>query len=225
VNQAAQALHAKRVTLHFGVSDLQPFLRDQKWGRWTGNGEWGAKAWLGQPLLRWTLADLTDPDRTKRTYEILKRFLALARRELGLLSFGQSSILEWETNNLESISSRSFSMKGGNEDLASLAERLTPCLRAILMRAIMMPGDAGNSLSISLLAFCAALRDHGVDLDPDNLFAKLFVAVKQKAHTGSSPAATSSGIINSDRTSQAKVLQSLLDFTSAVRELSTEMVA
>lgn len=179
VNQAVLALHAKKVEIKFGSSDIPAPFSGQKCGHWRGLDDWGAEIWLGEPLLRWTLADLTDRDWLRRTYEILKRFLGLARRELELISFGQSSVLEWSTNDLPSITSKVAMMKSGLKSLASLAESCTPSLSAILMQAITMPGDTGNSLSLSLLAFIAALRDHGVEIDPGNLFGNLFIAIKQ----------------------------------------------
>jgi hypothetical protein len=181
VNQAVLALHAKSVTIKFGVSDILPLLPGQEWGRWSGGGEWHAKVWLGPPLLRWSLADLTTPGWAQRTYAILKRFLVLARWELELLSFGHWSCLQWQPNDLESISSSPFSSKTTNEDLPSLVGRLNPCFRSLLLRAIAMPGDRGLSLCNSLLSVVAALRPYGMDLDPDNFFATVSASIRKSS--------------------------------------------
>lgn len=190
VNHAVLSLHAKRVTIRFGASELPPFFRGQKWSSWKGEADEGATVWLGAPLLRWTLSDLVDHDWAARTYETLKRFIALARRELELLSFGQCSVLDWSTNDAESITSQSGMMKGHPNDLASLADRCAPCLHAIMLRAFSMPDESGNSLMLSLLTLAAALRDSGVEIDPDNLFGKFFFALQKQPDKDDATAAT-----------------------------------
>jgi hypothetical protein len=180
VNHAVLSLHAKRVTIRFGASELPPFFRGQKWGAWAGEADDGATVWLGAPLLRWTLSDLVDNEWPARTYETLKRFIAVARRELELLSFGQCSVLDWSTNDTQTITSQSGMMKGHHDDLASLAGRCAPCLHAIMLQAFSMPADSGNSLTLSLLKLAAALRDSGVEIDPENLFGKFFFALQKQ---------------------------------------------
>ncbi len=87
VNQAVLSLHTQKVTIRFGASDLPPFFHGQKWLPWKGESDDSATVWLGEPLLQWKLSDLDDASWAKRTYEILKRFLAVARREMDILSF------------------------------------------------------------------------------------------------------------------------------------------
>lgn len=181
VNHAVLALHARKVTVRFGVSDIPPLLAGQKWAAWKGESDYGATVWLGEPLLRWTLSDLVDQGWAKRTYETLKHFLAVAHREVELLSFGQCSVLEWSTNDASSIKSQAGIMKGHPDDLKSLADRCAPCLHAIMLHAMSMPGDSGNSLNISLITLAATLRDVGIEIDPDNLFGKFFVALQDQS--------------------------------------------
>ena len=89
VNHAVLALHAEWVRVKFGVSDLPPFLMGQKWMAWKGEDNHGATVWLGEPLLRWTLDDIVHKEWINQTYGTLKRFLILARREIGLLGLGR----------------------------------------------------------------------------------------------------------------------------------------
>ena len=182
VNQAVLALHATNVTIRFGASQLPPFQRGQKQSPWHGEGDNGAIVWLGVPLLQWTLSDLTDYDWAARAYEILKRFIGIARREHELLSFGQSSVLDWSTNDAMSITSRSGMMKGYPNDLTSLAERCSPCLNAIMLQAFSMPAETGNSLMLALVKLAAALRDSGVEVDPEDLFGKFFFSLKNRSN-------------------------------------------
>src|SRR5205807_9693949 len=156
VNQAVFSLHAKKVKIHFGASELPPFLPGQKWAPWREEAEDGATVWLGAPLLRWTLKDLVSHDWAIRTYRTLKRFNALARRELELLSFGQCSVLDWSTNDADSVTSQLGMMKGHSDDLASVANRCAPCLHAIMLRAFWMR-ESGNPLMSSLLTLAVAL--------------------------------------------------------------------
>jgi len=180
VNHAVLSLHAKSATIRFGRSSLPPFLRGQEWLPWAGEPDSGTTVWLGDPVLRWTLADLSDADWGRRAYEILKRFLAVAGREIELLSFGQCSVLGWNTNDLQSIGSQSGLMKGHPDDLRSLADRSAPCLRSIMLHAMSMRNESGQPLMASLLALAAALKNVGVDVDPDALLGKLFFALQQR---------------------------------------------
>ena len=177
VNHAVHSLDARWVTIRFGPSELPAFLHGQKWSPWKGEDNDGATVWLGPPLLRWTLSDLVDRDWATRTYDTLKRFLVLARRERELLLLGQCSVIDWLTNDVTSIASQSGIMKGHPDELASLAVRSAPCLHAIMLRACAMPNGSGHAIMISLLALTAALRDIGVEVDPDNLFGKLSSAL------------------------------------------------
>lgn len=179
VHHAVLSLHAKKVTVRFGASDLPPFFGGQKWGPWKDEADEGATVWLGPALVEWTLGDLVDHDWATRTYETLKRFISVACRELELLSFGQSSVLDWSTNDAASISSQSGMMRGLSDDLSSLADRCVPSLRAMMLRALWLPADTGNPLMLSLLRLVATLRDSGVEIDPGNMFGNIFIALKK----------------------------------------------
>ena len=180
VNQAVLSLHAKKVTIRFGASELPPFCRGQEWAPWGGDGDWGASVWLGPPLLTWTLSQLPDADWAIRTYETLKRFLVLARRELDLLSFGQSSVLAWSTNDTGSIRSHSGLAKSDPKGLPTLLERSAPSLRALIFQASSIRDDSGNSLMVPLLMLAAEFKKRGVEIDPDDFFGKVFVALKSR---------------------------------------------
>jgi hypothetical protein len=190
VNHAVLSLHAKNATIRFGASQLPPFFHGQKWGPWKDEAHEGATVWLGAPLLQWTLSDLVDHDWKARTYETLKRFIGVARRELELLSFGQCSVLDWSTNDTKTITSQLGMMKGHPNDFASLAGRCAPCLHALMLQAWSMPADSGNSLMLSLLKLAAALRDSSVEIDPENLFGKLFFALQKQPNKDDTTPAT-----------------------------------
>jgi hypothetical protein len=178
VNHAVFSLNAESVTVRFGRSALSPFLRGQEWSPWVGKPDHGAIVWLGEPILQWTLADLSDDAWGTRAYEILKKFLVVAQREIELLSFGQCSVLGWKTNDIESIRSQSGLMKSHPCELRSLADRSAPCRHSIMLHASSMRDESGQPLMVSLLALVVALRNIGADIDPENLFGKHFVALK-----------------------------------------------
>jgi len=182
VNHAVLALHAEWVEVRFGISDTEPFFRGQKWAPWKGEPDRGATVWLGEPLLRWSLSDLVDRDWVARTYETLKRFIGVARRELELLSFGQSSVLDWSTNDANSITSQSGLKKGSPDDLESLADRCAPCLRAMMLCAFSMPDESAISIMIPLISLAASLRDVGIEIDRDNMFGDMFFALQNLPH-------------------------------------------
>lgn len=177
VNHAVLALHAEWVNVRFGISDIPPIFTGQKWTSWKGEENNGATVWLGEPILRWTLDNIVDKDWAAQSYGNLKRFLTLARRELELLTLGQCSVLDWSTNEPDSITSQSGMMKGRADDLDSVAKRCAPCLRALMLHALLSHDDSANSLMISLLTLAASLREMGVEVDPDDMFGKFFFAL------------------------------------------------
>ena len=159
VNQAVLALHSDEITMVCRNAE-GPYP-------WEGGPGSSATVSLGQPLLRWSLADMENDSWSISAYEILKRFLGIARREHQLLSFGQCSTLSWSTNDKESIRSSPLGMmKGHPNDFRTLADACMPGLKALLLQAVMAPDERRNSLATSLLAVAASLRDLGVDIDP-----------------------------------------------------------
>ena len=180
VNAAVLALHATRVTIRFGKSELPAFFAGTDWSPWAGGPGDLATVWLGEPLLEWRLGDLVDPNWSGSAYEILKCFLSLARREHELLTLGQCSNLVWSKNDRNSIRSASLMTKGHPDDLPSLAHHCKACLRALFMRGFSMPEEAGNALMIPVISLIAALRELGIDIDEENLFAKFFVALHSR---------------------------------------------
>ena len=190
VNQAVSSLYAKSATLRFGVSGLPPFFRGQRWLPWRADTADAVTVWLGEPILQWAVNDFGGPDWATRAYRVLKRFIAVARRELELLSFGHFSVLDWSTNDADSIASHSGMIKGHPDDLTRLADCCAPCLHAIMIQAVSMPAETGNSLVHSLLTLAAGLRDLGVEIDPENLFGKLFFGSQMRSNKDGTTAGT-----------------------------------
>ena len=141
-------------------------------------------------LRRGHLSDLVDQDWATHTYETLKRLIAVTRRELELLSFGQYSVLDWSTNDASSVTSQFGMIKAHPDDLESLADRCVPCLYAIMLHAFSMSDESGNSLWTSLITLAAALRDIGVEIDPDHLFGKFFVTLQSQPDEDDATTAT-----------------------------------
>jgi hypothetical protein len=172
-NQAVLALHAKQVTLQFGNATHSGAAMYP----WAGEDNDSAIVWLGEPLLEWTVSELADPKWSLSTYEILKRFLGIARRELQLLYLGQASQLEWSTNDKESIRSTFKMMKAHPDNLQNIMSQCLPCLYSLIAHAMALPEERGNTLMIPLVSLIATLRDLGVDVNPSNVFADMFVAL------------------------------------------------
>jgi hypothetical protein len=177
VNHAVLALHAEQVTVRFGPSSMPPFLQGQEWSPWAGEGDHSATVWLGPPLLEWSLGHMTDRPWLAEAYELMKRFLAIARREYELLSFGQGSVLLWATNDKDSIRSSSAFAKSHPDNFEALAERCKPGLEALRDLAFAMPEDRGTPMLSSLVHLVASMRALGADIDPSNFFAKMLVSV------------------------------------------------
>ena len=107
---------------------------------------------------------MDDATWLESAYDILKRFLGIARREYELLSFGQCSELVWLTNDKDSIRSLPLRMiKGHPSDFHGVADQCIPGLNALMLQAMTMP-EEGNSLMISLLGVIASLRELDVNI-------------------------------------------------------------
>jgi hypothetical protein len=176
VNQAVLALHARRVNVRFGSSGLPPALAGSRHAAWAGGENQFGRVWLGEPLLEWSISEIADPAWQERAYAILKHFLRLARRERELLAYGQWTTLDWSTNDLGSIKAGPFAMKGRQADLKRIADMGAPGLQALMLQALAMPEESGRGLMLSLICLSAALRDYGVEVDPEGVFARFFIA-------------------------------------------------
>lgn len=185
VNQAVLSLHAKAVSIRFGNSDLPSFLHGQKHCPWTGTPD-GANVWLGDPLLQWSIHDLVDKNWVQLAYTHLKTFLAVARRELDLLSFGQCSSITWTTNVPDSITADWAMLIGQPDEYASLVSRCAPVIRSLFHHAMTLPMSQGNPVMESLVQLVAVLRESGVDIDKANLFLKMYYAQKFLSTTAGS---------------------------------------
>lgn len=170
VNQAVLSLHAKKVTVRFGESGIAPAFVGQKFLAWRSEGNDAAAVWLGNPLLTWSASDLSDSKWATRTYTLLKAFIAVAQRELALLSFGQISIITWSTNDNTSIKA-SFGLMKGSDEIESVADKCMPGLHALAHHAMSIRNDCGLSLLASLVEVAAVLRRLGIEIDKENIFA------------------------------------------------------
>jgi hypothetical protein len=179
INQAALAMHAEQVIVRFGTSGIPPFLAGADWSPWAGGAEKTVTVWLGEPLLEWSIGDLGQQAWQLSAYGTLKRFLGVVRREYELLSFGQCSAVAWSTNNKESIRSTFAFAKGHPDNFQNIVQNCIPGLRGLMEHSLTMPEERRNSVMVPLLNLVAALRDQGVDIDPENIFAKLFVAFRR----------------------------------------------
>jgi hypothetical protein len=170
-NHAVLALQAEQITMLFCKSE-GPYP-------WAGGPGNSATVWLGPPLLSWTLTEMDDAPWLETAYDILRRFLGIARREYQLLSLGQCSELTWSTNDKDSIrSSRLRMMQGHPDNFHGVADQCMPGLNALLLHAMTMPEERGTPLMISLFGVVASLRDLGVDIDASTgALTKMFVAL------------------------------------------------
>ena len=179
INQAVLSLNSNNVTVRFGPSDNPGIQSGQKWCPWKGASE--TTVWLGPPALQWTLSDVGNKEKARRTYDTLKKMIGVIRRELVFISLGQCSILEWSTNDMDSINSRLGMMKSHPDDLTHVAESCVPCLRAVMNQALnTMSAEASNPLMLPALALASALKEAtGVEIDPDGMFGKFCFALNK----------------------------------------------
>lgn len=165
------------MTIEFGHAKhgIEPY-------QWTSSGTDSATAWVGEPLLEWTLGDLANATWISSAYDVMKRFLAIARREYELLNLGQCSQLIWTKNDKESIRSSFKMIKSKPTDLQSVAQQIFPGMRALMLQAMALPEEPRNQLMIPLIALAAALRNHGVDVQPSNMFANMWALASRDSH-------------------------------------------
>ncbi|MEX2093829.1 MAG: hypothetical protein WD971_14180 [Pirellulales bacterium] len=181
-NQAIWSLHAADIRIRFGNSDLPPMLREQLRSPWTISGE-RPTVWLGEPLMRWTAAELVDRNWCNGAYRMLKRFIPKVQRELALLSLGQSSVIEWSTNDADSIRVKRGMMKGHPSDLQSTIDQCEPSLYALMLKGLTLPDSTGEPILHCLEGLINELRKLDVSIDVDNLVKMLHFAVKKRAET------------------------------------------
>jgi hypothetical protein len=85
-------------------------------------------------------------------------------------------MFDWSTNDLGSIKIGPVAMKGRASDLQRIAEMATPGLRALMLQALTMPEETAQPLIAPQLYLSATLRDYGVGVDPEGIFARILVA-------------------------------------------------
>jgi hypothetical protein len=164
VNQAVLAMHAKKVTIRLGPSNIPGFYPGSMYP-WNGGDDEGVTVWLGHPVLQWTLADIVEKTWLQTTYELLKRFLALVRCELDLLSLGQWTQLEWTTNSSASIKSSMLAAKFHPDDLQSVVDQCSAGLRALFLVATATRDSSGVPMMVALINLVRALRGAGATVD------------------------------------------------------------
>jgi hypothetical protein len=174
VNVAVFSLHATHATIRFGLSDVPSLFEGYRKSPWYSQSDHSVMVYLGEPLLRWSLSDVTEKSWRATTYQILKRFLPIARRERELLEYGQWTVLDWSTNNIDSICVGPMSMRGHPSEIKDIAKRCAPGVQALMMRALSVPGEEGQQLRMALIALASVFRDLGIDADPESFFTRLF---------------------------------------------------
>lgn len=179
MNQAVLSLKATRIVIRFGTSGIPPLFAGGQSSAWVGGPDDTATVWLGEPLLDWTLGSMTDQQWLISAYEILKRFLKIARLEYEMISFRQCSQLAWATNDKESIRAWPVMRKAHADDLRSTAQRCMHGLHSLLMCASAMPEQSGSHLAFALVDLAVALRGLGAEIDPEHIFSKLASTVRR----------------------------------------------
>ncbi len=179
-NQAIWSLHAEEIRIRFGNSDLPPMLREQLRSPWTIPGE-KPTVWLGEPLVRWTAGELVDQNRHVSAYTMLKRFIPKMQRELLLLSLGQSSVIEWATNDPDSIKVQTGMMMGPPSDPQHTIDQCEPSLHALMLIGLTLPDGSGAPVLRCLEDLVNELRKFDVDIDTENLVKMMHFAAKERA--------------------------------------------
>ena len=170
--QAISSLHAQAVTIRFGNSNLPPMLREQLRSPWAIEKDANdtAAAWLGLPVVEWTVGDLTNQEVMNCVYCALKRMISELQRAIICLSNGHLLVLNWSTNDANSISVNTGIMKTPDSELSEVAERCAPTLHGLMMKSLTLPKNQAGPILQSLSDLASQLRTCGVELDPGNHF-------------------------------------------------------
>jgi hypothetical protein len=169
-SQAISSLYARSIKIRFGDSDVPPMLREQLRCPWMGESSDVVVAWLGKPVAEWTVGDLTNRELLDRIYLALKRIVSELQRAIDCLSNGHLLVLDWSTNDADSIRVNTGIMKTPDVELREIAERCAPSLHGLMMKSLSLPkGQAGPILQ-SLTELASRLRMCGVEMDPGNHF-------------------------------------------------------
>ncbi|WP_182865672.1 hypothetical protein [Stieleria mannarensis] len=174
INQAVFSLCPERVDVTFGKSSIPGFFSGMEFQPWGSNGDGNTTVWLGAPVLEWTVKDIRNREWAKRTYGTLKKFLRTVQRELHLLSLQQSSVLNWSTNDTDSIEALPGLMKGHPDQLREIAERSLPLIQAMMMRVMWRKDESSRVIAKSLVDLVTALQADGIDVDSDRRLGLLF---------------------------------------------------
>ena len=116
---------------------------------------------------------------------MLKRFIPKVQRELMLLSLGQSSVIEWATNDADSIKVKMGMMKGIRRNYNSPSSNANQACMAPMLKGLALPDGTGEPIFRRLEELVNELRKFDITIDADNFIKVLHFAVKKRAETKS----------------------------------------
>lgn len=117
---------------------------------------------LGDPVLRWSTADLADRDFERMSYGVMKQWLELDRWNRRYRKMGMQMHVQWKTN--EAPVPAGTQMKWDAARGTELLGEVVPAVQMIACRASNDP-----SFAPTVLQLIAWLRGQGVDPDPGGL--------------------------------------------------------
>lgn len=129
---------------------------------------------LGEPVLRWTSAQLTDREFEMTAYTVMKQWLELERWNRRCRKMGIQKQINWETNGLPSERAQSFVWHPPRA-----TDALTEIVPAIQLIAQLVSRDV--SLAEPVFTLIDWLRSYKVDPDPGGYYRLLaFIEIGRK---------------------------------------------
>lgn len=156
--QGLHSLGARSASVRFGNSPFPKFFAGYPNTPWCGRDQRDVVVYLGEPVAAWNMSD--DP---KAIYATLKQFLAVARRDMEMLSFGFWAALHWDTNDPASVLASYVAGNSDGADIADLGERVLPALHALLLRVGALPHENKVEFVSAVAMLMSSLRSIGVD--------------------------------------------------------------
>jgi len=126
------------------------------------------RTWLGEPILRWTAAQLADQGFETTAYSVMKKWLEWDRWNRRYRKMGLQRTIRWETNK-EPVEAGTHFKWSPDKAKEALGE-VVPALQTIGSLAINKP-----EISIPVLALMSWFREQGVDPDPHAAISPLLV--------------------------------------------------
>jgi hypothetical protein len=142
---ATQTTAPSRLLMRFG---LQPGNPESPWVFFPDKTDRAAAlavVYAGEPLMSWSLADLTRREWRMNAYLVLKAFLSVARNEIELRSVGEVNRITWVTGDADSARLKLSHAGSPRDGMDALAAKLVPALKCLAM-APLMTEDAGGLL-------------------------------------------------------------------------------